>query len=75
MKYLNGQWWYSFNTGDEPIRGYAEVLRTFADVTDSDALDLSTASRLQVAGRLLSTAHAYDPPVAVGPIEFSMETA
>jgi len=28
-KYLNGQWWYHFHTGNEPISGYRRILTLF----------------------------------------------
>jgi hypothetical protein len=73
MKYLNGQWWYHFNTGDEPIEGYTRVLRLFADVSESGALATSNAANLAAEGKLLTTAQAYTPPVAVGTIQLSRE--
>jgi hypothetical protein len=32
-KYLNGQWWYHFHTGNEPIEGYAKLLDLFEQHT------------------------------------------
>lgn len=31
-KYLNGQWWYHFHTGNEPISGYTRILKLFDEV-------------------------------------------
>jgi hypothetical protein len=60
-KYLNGQWWYQFNTGDEPLAGYTEVLRLFAEAVAGSSLGSRTLDRLEAQGRLLTANVAYDP--------------
>ena len=61
MKYLNGQWWYAFNTADAPIDGYIRVLDMFAAAVGPGSLPSSTAAYLGALGRILSTADAYAP--------------
>ncbi len=38
-KYLNGQWWYHFHTGNEPIEGYATLLNLFEKYTTITPID------------------------------------
>jgi len=72
MKYLNGQWWYAFNTGDAPIEGYIRVLDMFAAAVGPGSLPSSTAAYLGTLGRILSTADAYAPAVASGPFRLGV---
>ena len=60
-KYLNGQWWYHFNTDDSPITGYSRILNLFDSVMAKNVLDSHTRDFLAEAGLLLGTDLAYEP--------------
>jgi hypothetical protein len=60
-KYLNGQWWYGFNSGDEPISGYTEILELFNSTMDSSVIDSHTRDHLADSGLLLDSSRAYQP--------------
>jgi hypothetical protein len=49
-KYLNGQWWYAFNTGDTPISGYVQALEDMATAMERDTLDTRTFDYLREKG-------------------------
>lgn len=61
-KYLNGQWWYHFNSGDGAIPGYAEILKLFNSAMDTSVIDTHTRDQLADLGLLLDTDSAYQPP-------------
>ncbi|MET7934480.1 hypothetical protein [Streptomyces sp. NPDC005322] len=60
-KYLNGQWWYQFHTGQPPIRGYSQVM----ELLDSRMAESSAPSRtldfLRANGLVLPPKDAYAP--------------
>lgn len=60
-KYLNGQWWYQFNSHDTPIPGYAELLALVNGALDASVIDTCSRDRLAAAGRVLDTYSAYNP--------------
>jgi hypothetical protein len=60
-KYMNGQWWYQFNTRQQPIRGYREVMRLFEEQIARHALPQSTTEQMRESGMALSTEEAYHP--------------
>ncbi|MFQ5750754.1 MAG: hypothetical protein ACE5HI_02050 [bacterium] len=60
-KFLNGQWWYHFNTGQPPIRGYREIMRLFKEQITLHSLQISMSDQLQKRGQILSTEEAYHP--------------
>lgn len=64
-EYMNGQWWYQFNTKQQPIRGYREVLRLFEEQIKRHALPQSTAEQMLKGGMLLSTEQAYHPDASL----------
>lgn len=64
-KYLNGQWWYNFNSGDEPIAGYSRILRLFGSVMDASVIDSHSRDHLAARGLLLDAGSAYDPASAL----------
>jgi len=61
VKYLNGQWWYHFNTDDSPISGYSRILDLFDSAMARNVLDTHTRDFLAEAGLLLGTDLAYEP--------------
>ena len=61
MKYMNGQWWYKFNTGGQPIRGYVEVMSLFGEKIKEHSLSTSTAGQMARSGHALSAEEAYSP--------------
>lgn len=60
-KYLNGQWWYAFHTGDRPVAGYRRVLDLFAEAMAASCAPVRTLDRLRPRGALLDPAAAYSP--------------
>jgi hypothetical protein len=60
-KYLNGQWWYQFNSHDTPIVGYTELLGLVNAAMDASVIDDHSRDRLAAAGLILDTDTAYDP--------------
>lgn len=68
-KYLNGQWWYQFNTADVPIAGYSAVLELFGSAMAGSLLNSRTLDHLDARGLVLRTERAYhpDPALLFGP--------
>jgi len=64
-KYLNGQWWYQFNTGDTPIRGYRAVLELVDAAMAGGTLASRTRDHLEKAGLLIPTDLAYEPDASL----------
>ena len=60
-KYLNGQWWYNFNSGDETIVGYSKILELFNSAMDTSIIDTHTRDQLTDSGLLLDLDSAYEP--------------
>jgi hypothetical protein len=60
-KYLNGQWWYQFNSHDTPIAGYTELLELINTAMDASVIDDHSRNRLAAAGLVLDTDAAYNP--------------
>jgi hypothetical protein len=63
MKYLNGQWWYQHNTGDEPLAGAVDVITAVQEHTQARSRPLGTLARLTAGGAVLDADAAY----AAGP--------
>jgi hypothetical protein len=64
-KYMNGQWWYQFNTGDEPIRGYQRIVRMLDELIHTHSQYVSTADLKRKKGQVLSVEEAYHPGQAM----------
>ncbi|MGW6455539.1 hypothetical protein ACWF94_06345 [Streptomyces sp. NPDC055078] len=60
-KYLNGQWWYQFHTGESPIRGYAQVLELLDTHMSAGSAPSRTLDSLRANGLVLSHKEAYAP--------------
>jgi hypothetical protein len=60
-KYLNGQWWYQFNSHDTPIPGYADLLGLVNSAMDARTVDDHSRDRLAEAGLVLRTSEAFEP--------------
>ncbi|MDT3395622.1 hypothetical protein RKE29_02980 [Streptomyces sp. B1866] len=60
-KYLNGQWWYQFHTGEAPIRGYRQVLELFDSRMSAKSAQSRTLDSLRANGLVLSHKDAYAP--------------
>ena len=60
-KYLNGQWWYQFNSHDTPIPGYADLLGLVNSAMDAGTVDDHSRDRLAAAGLVLRTSEAFEP--------------
>jgi hypothetical protein len=60
-KYLNGQWWYQFNSHDSPIPGYADLLALVNSAMDASTMDDRSRDRLAEAGLVLRTSEAFEP--------------
>ncbi|WP_434739879.1 hypothetical protein [Micromonospora sp. SH-82] len=61
IKFLNGQWWYTFHTGADPIPGYRRVLDALRAAMRRDVVVTGTRERLADLGLLLDTEQAYRP--------------
>ncbi|HEX6075552.1 MAG TPA: hypothetical protein VFZ32_09860 [Micromonosporaceae bacterium] len=64
-KYLNGQWWYQFNTGDTPIPGYTKVLELVNAAMAGGVLAARTRDHLAEAGLLVPVDLAYEPDASL----------
>ena len=64
-KYLNGQWWYQFNSHDSPIPGYADLLALVNSAMDASTVDDHSRDRLAEAGHVLRTSEAFEPSASL----------
>ena len=64
-KYLNGQWWYRFNSHDSPIPGYADLLALINSAMDASTVEDHSRDRLAEAGLVLGTSEAFEPPASL----------
>jgi hypothetical protein len=62
---MNGQWWYRFNTRQQPIRGYLEAMHLFDEQIARHALPQSTAAQMRESGSALSIEEAFHPDHAL----------
>ena len=60
-KYLNGQWWYNFNTGNRPIRGYQQIRELFLERMAESTIPIRTIDRLRRDSICLELEQAYAP--------------
>jgi hypothetical protein len=60
-KYLNGQWWYSFNTGEKPLRGYLKILELLEHFVKENSTAISTTKTMESKGMLLENTDYNDP--------------
>jgi len=60
-KYLNGQWWYHFNTNERPIRGYVKVMELLENCIRQNSLRTSTTEYLKRKKLILTKEKAYSP--------------
>ncbi|MFF0449012.1 hypothetical protein ACFYT4_21825 [Streptomyces sp. NPDC004609] len=60
-KYLNGQWWYQFHTGQPPIRGYSQLLELLNSGMSAYSAQSRTLDSLRANGLVLSHKNAYAP--------------
>ncbi|MFS2294967.1 MAG: hypothetical protein FWJ90_20105 [Actinomadura sp.] len=58
-KYLNGQWWYGFNTGRPPIPGYGRIMDLFRERMGESPLPARTLDYLAERGNVLGAEAAY----------------
>lgn len=58
-KYLNGQWWYAFNTGQPAIAGYGRVLDLMRAAMAESLLSLRTHDHLAERNLVIETTAAY----------------
>ncbi len=64
-KYMNGQWWYRFNTRDEPIPGYRQVVRLLDELIQANSENVSTAEIKRKQGLVLPREASYPPDKAM----------
>lgn len=60
-KYLNGQWWYKFHTGNRPIDGYRRVKALFSERMADSTIPVRTIDRLRSDSICLEAEQAYAP--------------
>lgn len=60
-KYLNGQWWYWFNTREKPIKGYMQVIELLGNCIGKSSRRISTAAYLKERGLILPEEIWYSP--------------
>jgi hypothetical protein len=58
-KYLNGQWWYSLNTGRPAIPGYDQILTLLRARMSQNQLPVRTLDHLAELGNVLGVEAAY----------------
>ena len=63
-KFMNGQWWYSFNTGDRRIKGFLKVIELLEESIQSSSRQFSTADNLTKKGLALTKEESYRPGVS-----------
>ena len=61
MKYLNGQWWYSRNTGEPPLLGARDALELIRDELTRHVIQVSNLDHINSRGRLLDDSDAFTP--------------
>lgn len=61
IKYLNGQWWYGFHTGNKPIDGYRRVMTLFSERMADSAIPVRTIDRLRRNSVCFASEQAYAP--------------
>jgi hypothetical protein len=60
-KYLNGQWWYAFHTGDRPLAAYEHVLDVFSASMRRRSIPVRTLDQLGRDGLVIPPDAAYAP--------------
>lgn len=60
-KYLNGQWWYNFHTGNKPIHGYQSVMALFSERMADSTIPVRTIDWLRRDSICLTSEQAYAP--------------
>ena len=60
-KYLNGQWWYWFNTREKPIKGYTQVIELLSNCIGESSRSASTAAYLKERDLILPEEIWYSP--------------
>lgn len=60
-KYLNGQWWYKFHTGNSPTKGYRRVMALFSERMADSTIPVRTVDRLRRDSICFASEHAYAP--------------
>lgn len=61
VKYLNGQWWYQFHTGNRPLNGYQRVMTLFSERLADSTIPVRTIDRLRRDSICLAPEQAYSP--------------
>lgn len=61
MKYLNGQWWYSFHTGNKAIPGYYKSLDLIDQHIANNSMNLNSVNDLKKKGLVLSKEQSFNP--------------
>lgn len=60
-KYLNGQWWYQFHTGNRPVNGYQRVMKLFSERVADSTIPTRTIDRLRRDSICLTPEQSYSP--------------
>jgi hypothetical protein len=60
-KYLNGQWWYGFNTAQPPILGYENIMGLMRARMSESELEVRTFDYLEELGHVIPVSAAYSP--------------
>lgn len=60
-KYLNGQWWYNFHTGNSPIKGYQRVMELFSERMADSTIPVKSIDQLRRDNTCLELEEAYAP--------------
>ncbi|WP_187247629.1 hypothetical protein [Actinomadura alba] len=68
-KYLNGQWWYRFQTGQAPIAGYESILEIFRAAMADSSLPVRTYDHLAELGQIIPVEAAYSPDNLLGRVQ------
>ncbi|MBM7804824.1 hypothetical protein JOD57_000661 [Geodermatophilus bullaregiensis] len=60
-KYMNGQWWYEFHTGDQPLAAHGHVLDVFSASMRRNSIPVRTLDQLSRDRLVLPSDAAYAP--------------
>jgi hypothetical protein len=62
-KYLNGQWWFWFNTREKPILGYQRVLELLESYISKSSRKINTLDSLKEKKLMLPEENSYSPGI------------
>lgn len=64
-KYMNGQWWYQFHTGNPPISGYQRLIGTMKELMRENSESANTAKLKRGLGLAIPLEESYHPQASM----------